>query len=221
MDAVIFDCDGVLVDSEVLALEIEHATLREFGVAIDPAEYAQLCLGLNEVDWFAAVGRAAPSLRERMTEFRAVSNARYRAAMESDRLRAIDGAQRAVSAVRGQRAVASSSSSASLRGKLDRTGLLALFDPHVYSADLVARGKPWPDLFAHTARSLGVAPARCVVFEDSVNGVRAARAAGMRVWGFAGGGHMTPAIASDLLAHGAERVVASWGEAAMLIEQIA
>jgi beta-phosphoglucomutase-like phosphatase (HAD superfamily) len=71
MGAVILDCDGVLVDSEVLALEVEHATLRKFGVAIDPAEYAQLCLGLNEADWFAALGRAAPSLRERLSEFRA------------------------------------------------------------------------------------------------------------------------------------------------------
>jgi HAD superfamily hydrolase (TIGR01509 family) len=221
VDAVIFDCDGVLVDSEVLALEIEHATLREFGVAIEPGEYAALCLGLNEADWFAAIARAAPSLRERMSEFRAVSNARYRAAMESDRLRAIEGAESAVSAVRGLRAVASSSGAASLRGKLERTGLLSLFDPHVYSADAVARGKPWPDLFAHAANALGVAPARCVVFEDSVNGVRSARAAGMRVWGFAGGAHMTPAIARDLLAHGAERVVTSWLEAEALLNRSA
>ena len=93
------------------------------------------------------------------------------------------------------KAVASSSETHQLDYKLRKTGLWDLFAPHIYSADHVTHAKPAPDLFLHAANALGVAPSDCLVIEDSVNGVKAALAAGMRVWGFAGGGHMDDAVA--------------------------
>ena len=96
------------------------------------------------------------------------------------------------------------------------TGLLEVFDPHVYSADLVARAKPHPDIFLHAAAALDAAPDRCLAIEDSVNGVLSARAAGMTVWGFAGGGHMDAAASARLVEAGAERVVGDWEEAGAL-----
>jgi beta-phosphoglucomutase-like phosphatase (HAD superfamily) len=102
--------------------------------------------------------------------------------------------------------VASSSTLARLRHSLGLTGLYARFAPHVFSAEQVARGKPAPDLFLHAATEMGYAPARCLVIEDSTSGVRGAVAAGMRVWGFIGGGHCADGHAARLRDAGAERV---------------
>ncbi|HEX6866908.1 MAG TPA: HAD-IA family hydrolase, partial [Caulobacteraceae bacterium] len=100
-----------------------------------------------------------------------------------------------------------------LRWKLALVGLLAPFGPHVYSADAVAHGKPHPDIFLHAAQGLGVDPGGCIAIEDSVNGVLSARAAGMQVWGFLGGGHMDSDAARRLSEAGAHRLVENWGEA--------
>lgn len=124
------------------------------------------------------------------------------------------GCAAAVSALDLPRAVASSSGADFLREKLRLTGLLGAFDPHVYSADLVARAKPHPDIFLHAARQLDIDPTRCLAIEDSVNGVRAALAAGMTVWGFAGGGHVDAYGAARLAEAGAHEVVNTWAEAA-------
>jgi HAD superfamily hydrolase (TIGR01509 family) len=134
----------------------------------------------------------------------------------AERLTEVPGAARAVSAVRQMKAVASSSTLHRLGVKLRKTGLWEAFAPHVYSAEHVTHAKPAPDLFLHAAEALGVTPAQCLVIEDSVNGVLAGRAAGMRVWGFCGGGHMTERITARLADVGAERIVANWAEAAEL-----
>ncbi len=211
-DAVIFDCDGVLVDSEVLALEIECATLAEFGVATEREAYAARFMGLDNKGWLAALEADYPSVAARLEEYEARTKALYYAALER-RLAAIAGAHDAIGAVAGPKAVASSSGAHSLALKLTRTGLWDLFAPHVYSTDLVAAGKPSPDIFLHAAEQLAVNPARCLVIEDSRNGVRAGRAAGMTVWGFTGGGHCFPASSQALLDAGAARVLTSWDEA--------
>jgi beta-phosphoglucomutase-like phosphatase (HAD superfamily) len=112
--------------------------------------------------------------------------------------------------------VASSSDEEALFRKLAKVGLDSLFDPHIYSADRVAHGKPHPDIFLHAADRLGVDPARSLAIEDSVNGVTAARAAGMTVWGFTGGGHLDHRADEGLLGAGAVRVVTSWDEARAL-----
>jgi beta-phosphoglucomutase-like phosphatase (HAD superfamily) len=131
-------------------------------------------------------------------------------------LECVLGAHAAVEAVVLPRAVASSSDEEALFRKLAKVGLDSLFDPHIYSADRVAHGKPHPDIFLHAADRLGVDPARSLAIEDSVNGVTAARAAGMTVWGFTGGGHLDHRADEGLLGAGAVRVVTSWDEARAL-----
>jgi HAD superfamily hydrolase (TIGR01509 family) len=212
--AVIFDCDGVLVDSEILAVEVEIVLLAELGLAYEPAEYGRRFLGLHDsafrdaldIDCRAATGRPLPSDFIERTHDQRLTACR-------ERLREVAGAAEAIATLATPKAVASSSGAAFLREKLALGGLLAAFDPHVYSADLVGRGKPHPDIFLHAAQELGVDPAACIAIEDSVNGVLSARAAGMEVWGFCGGGHMDAASGRRLGEAGAARLVADWGEA--------
>jgi beta-phosphoglucomutase-like phosphatase (HAD superfamily) len=118
------------------------------------------------------------------------------------------------------KAIASSGSVGGLERKLKRTGLWDYFAPHIYGAEHVANAKPAPDLFLHAAAALETAPADCVVLEDSVNGVIAARAAGMTVWGFLGGGHAHDGLGERLLGAGAERLVRDWPQAARLLAEV-
>ncbi|HYG26250.1 MAG TPA: HAD-IA family hydrolase [Caulobacteraceae bacterium] len=212
--AVIFDCDGVLVDSEILALEVEIALLAELGLTFEVAEFGRRFLGMHD-DAFrdaldeecrAVTGRPLPD------DFLHRTHERRLAACEA-RLCEVAGAAAAVAALKTPKAVASSSTAHFLRQKLAFGGLVELFDPHIYSADAVARGKPHPDIFLHAAEQLGADPARCIAIEDSVNGVLSGKAAGMEVWGFTGGGHMDEAAAQRLSQAGAARVVKSWEEA--------
>lgn len=215
--AVIFDCDGVLVDSEVLALEVELELLSEYGLAYDRIDYATRFLGRSTGAWRALLDEdcRARTGRPLAGDFLHRNHERLSEAVR-ERLTEVAGCAAAVAALALPKAVASSSGAAFLRDKLARTGLLAAFDPHVYSADLVARAKPHPDIFLHAAAALGAAPERCLAIEDSVNGVAAARAAGMTVWGFTGGGHCDEGAADRLAAAGADRVVRHWNEAAVL-----
>ena len=212
--AVIFDCDGVLVDSEVLSIRGERAALDALGLPYAPEEYARRFIGLHDDAYFEALRadfsrrRGAPppdDLAERVLTAR-------RAEMAG--LTAIPGAEAALraAAAAAQIAVASSSRAHHLKGKLERTGLYALAAPHVYSADLVARGKPAPDIFLFAAEKLGVAPRDAIVLEDSENGVKAGVAAGMTVWGFLGGGHMRAEDGPRLAAAGAARLVGDFDE---------
>jgi len=212
--AVIFDCDGVLVDSEILALEVEIVLLAEIGLTYDASEYRRRFLGMHDhafrdaldADCRAVTGQPLPA------DFLDRTHAQRLAACH-DRLRAVAGAADALSVLTRPKAVASSSGTGFLREKLALGGLLELFDPHVYSADLVGRGKPHPDIFLHAAEQLSADPTACVAIEDSVNGVLSARAAGMEVWGFCGGGHMDEEAARRLAEAGAHRIVGDWREA--------
>jgi beta-phosphoglucomutase-like phosphatase (HAD superfamily) len=112
-----------------------------------------------------------------------------------------------VTAIEGPRCVASSTSLAPLRRNLGTAGLIDLFDPHVFSASQVARGKPHPDVFLFAAETMGMKPERCVVIEDSAPGVLAARAAGMSVVGFTGSAHDRPRITARLRDAGAEIII--------------
>jgi beta-phosphoglucomutase-like phosphatase (HAD superfamily) len=218
---VIFDCDGVLVDSEIIAVEVETALLAEIGLAYEIAEFKARFMGMSDAAFYAALdedccagtGRALPA------DFRARVDAGKHVASE-ERLIAVPGIEAAIARVGGAKAVASSSTSGQLSYKLRKTGLWDVFAPHIYSADHVTHAKPAPDLFLYAARALDAAPGDCLVIEDSVNGVRAGLAAGMRVWGFAGGRHMDAAGAARLIAAGAERVIDGWDAAAPLFAEL-
>lgn len=212
-EAVIFDCDGVLVDSEVLAIRGERGALETFGLRYAPEEYVRKFVGLHDGAFFDALRRdyRAAFEKEAPENFEEIIlEGRGR---ERHALQIIAGADKAIAAARraaGRVGVASSSRAHFLKSKLERTALYDLAAPHIYSADLVDHGKPAPDIFLYTAEKLGADPAKCLVLEDSENGVKAGRAAGMTVWGFLGGGHCFDGHGERLLDAGAHEVVASF-----------
>jgi HAD superfamily hydrolase (TIGR01509 family) len=213
VSAIIFDCDGVLIDSEVLALEVEIAVLGEIGLHYEPREFAARFTGMSDARFHAeleadGLTRLGRSIRD---VIHGPMHARYREAFDT-RLTEIAGALAAIAAVTHPKAIASSSGMEALERKLRQVGHWPHFAPHVYSADHVKDAKPAPDLFLHAAEALRIEPARCLVIEDSINGVTAAKAAGMHVWGFTGGGHMDEASGRRLLNAGAECLIASWEE---------
>jgi HAD superfamily hydrolase (TIGR01509 family) len=221
ISAVIFDCDGVLVDSEIIAHEVETEVLSAIGLHYDRHDFTERFMGMSDPAFYAALEADAQARlgRSIIEEVRSRINEGMRKAIE-ERVAEVPGAGRAVSVVRHAKAVASSSSKPRLDFKLKRTGLWQHFAPHVYSAEHVTHAKPAPDLFLHAATALGVPPAQCLVIEDSVNGVLAGRAAGMRVWGFGGGGHMTERLTDRLGDAGAERIVANWSQAEELFAKL-
>jgi len=190
ISAVIFDCDGVLVDSEVLALEVELAMLAEQGLSFEREDYVARFMGLSHDAFHDAIDaeartRIGRSVSDRIRDELA---ARLRQTMIA-RLTEVPGAGAAVAGTPLLKAVASSSTREGLERKLRQVGLWSHFEPHVYSADHVAKAKPAPDLFLHAAARMRVNPADCLVVEDSAVGVAAGVAAGMTVIGFVGGGH--------------------------------
>ncbi|MCJ2124527.1 HAD family hydrolase [Methylobacterium sp. J-077] len=212
---VIFDCDGVLVDSEPLSLACLTAGLNRIGVAIAFETVRARFTGTSMVSIMDHVARdygvvAPPGFVEAV-------KAETLALFDAE-LRAMRGVAEAVAALGLPACVASSSDPVRLRHSLSLTGLLPLFGERVFSSAQVARGKPFPDLFLFAAERMGAAPEACLVIEDSVPGVTAARSAGMRVAGFTGGGHWghDPAGA-DLVRAGAGRVFSDFADLAAVI----
>jgi HAD superfamily hydrolase (TIGR01509 family) len=211
----------VLVDSEIIAVEAETVLLAEHGLTYETDEFLARFMGMSDNAFYAALAedshaRLGHGLPD---DFRARVDARKHA-LNEEKLAAVAGIHDAVAALTLPKAVASSSTDERLSYKLRKTGLWDFFAPHIYSANHVEHAKPAPDLFLYAASALDIAPERCLVIEDSVNGVLAARAAGMRVWGFAGGGHMDEAASARLVAAGAECVIADWREAKVLFSTL-
>ena len=211
--AIIFDCDGVLVNSEELVIDVERRFLADLGLVYDDVEFLTRFVGTSDRDFVAAL-RRDHAARGRgvfpenfLQQVRAVSFHRF-----TTDLRAVAGLETYLAGLSLPKAVASSSTVRSLERKLSLTGLTDWFGEHVYSSEHVQNGKPAPDLFLHTADRLGVEPGRCVVIEDSVNGVLAGVAAGMEVWGFTGGGHADAGMGGRLAAAGAGRVYESFAQ---------
>lgn len=182
---VIFDCDGVLVDSEPISNAILASALTDLGWSMDVHETATRFVGVNLTDISAAVseriGRPLPAAWRDELQARITIALGERAGPISGALDALSG----VSALGLPWRVASNSSHAEMRVKFARLGLTDLVAGRVHSFEDVAQGKPAPDLFLAAAAAEGVSPAECVVIEDSVTGVRAAVAAGMDCLGFA------------------------------------
>jgi HAD superfamily hydrolase (TIGR01509 family) len=202
---VIFDCDGVLVDSELIFARVlaECLIAVYFPTTIDEA--ITLGFGKNRATLSAAVaarfGQALPD-----TFFETFA-ARSAAAFEHE-LSPMAGAEDLLAALPPLRCVASNGRLDRVRQRLALTGLLPFFDPHVYSASQVPFGKPAPDLFLFAAHQLGARPGDCTVVEDSVPGVEAAIAAQIRVVGFCGGRHCPDDHADRLIAAGCSHVFA-------------
>ncbi|SED72051.1 HAD family phosphatase [Rhodobacter sp. 24-YEA-8] len=200
---IIFDCDGVLVDSEILSNAIDAELMTTAGWPITAAEIIRGHIGQPKAviwDQIAAL-RGAPWPEGLIQEADALLLAR----METE-LQPVEGIRAALERLPGRKAVASSSALPKLRRSLEICGLSDFFAPHIYSASQVARGKPFPDVFLFAASQCGVDPADCVVVEDSAAGVKAALAAGMRVAGLTAGRHSWPGHGDQLLAAGAARI---------------
>ncbi|MCA8899867.1 MAG: HAD family hydrolase [Hyphomonas sp.] len=208
-EALIFDCDGVLVDSEVIAIQCERELLAEWGLVYDFETFVSRFVGLHNRDFHIALAADAEAAGISLPKgFGPQLHANNWKRYETE-LRAIAGVMDVVNTFPGLRAVASSSEADKLIRKLELTGLHEAFAPHVYSSDLVTNGKPAPDLFLLAAERIGARPETCLVIEDSVNGVKAARAAGMTAWGFTGGGHADAGLSGRLAEAGAHAVFPS------------
>jgi HAD superfamily hydrolase (TIGR01509 family) len=188
VELVIFDCDGVLIDSERLAIEVDVRVLRELGWPLSEAEVTERFVGRSDRDTRAAIeahlGRKLPPAWEKRLE-------RLYEEAFAGRLAPVEGVIDALDRITLPSCVASSGTHEYLRYTLGLAGLYERFAGRIFSAQDVIRGKPAPDLFLHAAERMAARPAGCVVVEDSRAGVEAARSAGMRVAAFAGG--LTPA----------------------------
>ena len=200
---LIFDCDGVLVDSEALSCRIDAEFLTEIGIPYTTDEIAQQFLGVSLKTMIARI--EAERDCKLPDDFSERLNSILFARFETD-LKPIEGVREAILSLPYPRCVASSSVPERIALSLRVTGLSDLFDD-IFSSTQVPRGKPAPDLFLHAASSMNARLEDCVVIEDSVAGVQAALAAGMRVIGFAGGGHCGPEHAEKLRQAGAPVVI--------------
>lgn len=186
-ELIIFDCDGVLIDSEVISARMLIAELTGYGVEISMDFVSRHFLGRSYPVVLKEVReRYGVQLPE---QFEADYRARLLAAFARD-LQVMPGVAETIARLGLPSCVATSSSPERVSVSLRLTGLAGLFGPRVFTASQVARGKPAPDLFLFVAERMGVPPERCLVIEDSLNGVRAGLAAGMQVWRFVGGSHL-------------------------------
>jgi HAD superfamily hydrolase (TIGR01509 family) len=209
IELVIFDCDGVLIDSEIVVCRLTSEELTRLGYSITTSEVIERYAGRPEHEMIADIerdwGRTVPA--EYFGRIRQCIDQAY-----STELRAMPGAADVLGRIRVPICVASSSYPEKLKLGLETVGLHERFAPNLVSASFVAHGKPAPDVFIYAAGWMRTPVPNCLVIEDSIFGVRAARGAGMRVFGFTGGGHCSPDHGRHLMDAGAERVIADFRE---------
>lgn len=201
----IFDCNGVLVDSEAIAAAVAAEELTRAGFSVSPEIVARFFAGRRPSDMLADVEAAT---RRKLPQNFGANLAAVTLRRLRTELRATAHVEHALTWLRGPKCVASSSPIERVRISLDSTGLLRFFDPYLFSASDVPRGKPAPDLFLYVAAKMHVAPGDCIVVEDSPAGVSAAHAAGMVPIGFIGGNHTSPNLGAQLTTAGARAVIA-------------
>jgi HAD superfamily hydrolase (TIGR01509 family) len=204
-DLVIFDLDGVLVDSEPISTRVTAAALREAGVEISAANICDRFLGVSTATMLRIIeaehGCRLPD------GFQDILRARILKAFEHE-LEPVPGVPALLDALAVDRCVASSSHPERIRRSLELAGLLKRLAPHLFSTTMVSAGKPAPDLFLLAAATMSAEPARCLVVEDSEVGIRAAKAAAMTAFGFTGASHVCPKIhAPRLQAAGADAIL--------------
>lgn len=215
-DLVIFDCDGVLVDSEVISCGLVAEMMRQFGADHDLLQALRRYLGRPSTvvtdDYVQLSGQPLPA--DFVKEWRSQLFDEFDAKLES-----IPGVRAAVEALPVPYCVASSSDEERIEFCLRATRLWPLFEGRIFSTTMVANGKPAPDLFLLAASQMGAAPHRCLVIEDSVSGIKAGKAAGMVTWGFSGGSHYAVLDQTeDLIAAGADRVMNRMSELRLAVK---
>lgn len=214
---VIFDCDGVLIDSELLATRAWVNVLAGLGHVVDPLDFMQRYVGISSGDMHDDLAQRYGVLP---ADLDVQVTTRRRDLFERE-LKAMPGIEHVIGSLPIPCCVASGSSPERLEHSLGLTGLSQLFPGSIFSSSMVARGKPAPDLFLFAAERCGVAANRCLVIEDSVPGVQAAVAAGMTVIGFVGGEHCQEQHADKLLANGASAVISSWEQFSSTFKDVA
>jgi HAD superfamily hydrolase (TIGR01509 family) len=217
LDLVIFDCDGVLVDSEVISCRAHAETLTRHGYPVTAEQVLDRFLGVSDHEARQAIeaetGRCLP--RDFEAQMKQAALQRY-----ADELGTIPYAGETIAAITLPKCVASSGTPEKIRHGLTCAGLFDLLAPNIFSATQVQRGKPAPDLFLFAAGQMQASPARCLVIEDSVPGITGARAAGMTVLGFHGGSHCRPGYRDTLRAAGAIATFDDMRQLPGLIRQI-
>jgi HAD superfamily hydrolase (TIGR01509 family) len=202
----IFDCDGVLVDSEIIAARVDAELFTDNGYPITAEEIARRFAGLTAADIIAQV--EAETGQRLPRDFRERHKAELDRRLASE-LKAVDGVQDMLERIDGPRCIASNSTSERLRLSLQKTDLYDRFRPYIFSAVEVGdrQPKPSPNVYRFAIEEFRADPRESLVVEDSVFGVRAAKAAGARVVGFTGAGHTWPGHADLLTEAGAETVI--------------
>ena len=214
-----FDCDGVLVDSEIIAAEVDSKLLSEAGFKISPAEVTQRFAGLTSgvihdiVE--KEIGRALPA------DFMARQKETLDSRLARD-LKAVAGVEELLDKIDGPRCICSNSSTERLTLELNKVKLIDRFRPYIFSAVEVGdkQPKPAPNVYTYAAREFGIAAREMVVLEDSIFGVAAAKAAGARVIGFTGGRHTWPGHADLLIEAGAETVIHRFNDLPQIAEAL-
>ncbi|AOK31119.1 MULTISPECIES: HAD family hydrolase [Burkholderia] len=215
LDHLICDCDGVLVDSEVIADRVLFDTLSATFPAIDFEADAKAAFGQQTSRFLAGLetrhGIVMPA------DFLETIERNIEIAL-AQQLKPINGVRDALAKIPLPAAVVSNSRLERVRRSLERASLTDVFGERIFSAQQVARPKPYPDVYLHAAQALGVEPARCVVVEDSVSGLNAARAAGMKTIAFVGASHIPEGYADTLRNMGIARIIGSMEELPALVD---
>lgn len=210
-DLVIFDFDGVIVDSEIVAARIQADLISKAGYEVTGEELSQLYAGLTFKDILLRIEEvsAIPFQASLIEQAEELVDRRLRADVPL-----IEGARNAIASVTGQRCICSNSIGERVNFMVEKNGLGPLFSGRVFSSldTPTGRPKPAPDVFLHAAKTLGANPADTFVVEDSVHGIAGAKAAGMRVIGFTGASHSYPGHADMLTEAGAETVIRRWAD---------
>lgn len=217
ISAIIFDCDGVLVDSEFVASQVSLRMIEPYGVRMTLQDYARLFAGKVEEDIIGVIKKEynidlpkdyVPKLKLAIEK-----------ALDNE-LQPIPGVKETLSNIQKKMGVASNSRLVRVIHSLKIAGISNIFEKNLFAAEMVARPKPYPDLYLLAAEKLNASPNECLVIEDSETGVTAATAAGMQVIGFLGGSHIYEGHGQKLMKAGAFTNVHNMEELDALLQQI-
>ncbi|MBL6449000.1 HAD family phosphatase [Fulvivirga sp. 29W222] len=212
---LIFDCDGVLVDTEIIAAEVMTKAFTQFDIHITVEEYLTTYTGKTISSIFNSL--LSPEQLQNIS----LKDFTHQCDVDIyNQLRPVKGMQKVVRSLPFPKAVVSNSSLWQVKKAVKHIGLEDIFNERLFSSEMVSNPKPFPDIYLHAAKNLGISPELCLVVEDSKSGVKAAVEAGMTVIGFTGASHIRNGHGEILLEIGANHVASSPEELNALIEKL-